>query len=296
MHSTASRVSAPCRSAFQRASGQRRKGQAFSAATAHRRDVALLPLASLLLGLPANAEEATDESEQLAKDALEAYNAKDLYKAWQLYSKLVSLEPEKPVWLERRGQVQVDRKQFKEAILDFNAAEACYQRTVDPKYVSLGLVSNRALAHEGLDEWTQAIADYDKVRPLFGLQQLAAFLTRHCGLVQAENCHTQIEGRLLCRSRAHDRCSTSYPFATRCTKLHPAQMRQHARALYNTTSASKYESFQGRTPVQALMFAGELGFNIPYVLNSRGNCYSSLATLVRSLLLLQTSYSPESWL
>lgn len=101
--------------------------------------------------------------DDLASRAIDAYNQKMLPEANQLYTKIISLEPNAPVWLERRGQVLVDLKRFDDAIGDFNAAEGLYQRTVDANYVSLGLLSNRALANEGLYRWDAAIADYDKV-------------------------------------------------------------------------------------------------------------------------------------
>jgi tetratricopeptide (TPR) repeat protein len=161
---------------------------------AHRRQTLVLPSSAALLAFWAQTAFAEDV-EQLANDAMDAYNKKDLDKAYNIYSKIMRLETDTPVWAERRGQVQVDMKRFNEAIQDFNDAEEGYRRTIDPQYVSLGLLSNRALAHEGLDQWNEAIADYDK----------------------------------------------------------------------------------------ALAFAGELGFNIPYVLNSRGNCHASLAALVRCI-------------
>lgn len=66
--------------------------------------------------------------------------------------------------IERRGQVLLDLKRFEEAIADFDDAETGYHATVDPKYVSLGLLSNRALAYEGLYQWAEALRDYNDVR------------------------------------------------------------------------------------------------------------------------------------
>lgn len=132
--------------------------------------------------------------EKLALDAINAYNAKELPKAYKLYSEIASIEPENPVWVERRGQVAVDMKLFSDAIRDFDHAEAMYKKVIGEGYVSLGLMSNRALAYEGLYQWRDAIRDYD----------------------------------------------------------------------------------------QALQYASQVGYSIPYVLNSRGNCHSSLAAEAES--------------
>ena len=99
--------------------------------------------------------------EELAQRAINAYNARELQLSYELYTEVVRLEPASPVWLERRGQVLVDLKRFGEAVTDFDTAEKMYRITVDPKYVSLGLLSNRALAYEGLYNWRSAIVDYD---------------------------------------------------------------------------------------------------------------------------------------
>lgn len=123
-----------------------------------------LPLPALLLALPTCALADEASIDDLAGQALDAYNKRELQKAYELYSKLIDRESDKPVWSERRGQVAVDLKRFTDAISDFDQAEAAYRNTVDPTYVSLGLLSNRALAHEGLYQWDEAIANYDKVR------------------------------------------------------------------------------------------------------------------------------------
>ena len=62
------------------------------------------------------------------------------------------------MWYERRAQVQVDLKRFKPAVDDFNKAVSLY----DPDYRSLGLLSNRALAYEGMSDWESAVRDYSE--------------------------------------------------------------------------------------------------------------------------------------
>ena len=55
-------------------------------------------------------------------------------------------------------QVYLDLKQFQNAITDFNTAQ-----TRSPEnYISLGLLGNRGLAHEGLSLWKNAIEDYTR--------------------------------------------------------------------------------------------------------------------------------------
>jgi hypothetical protein len=79
---------------------------------------------------------------------------------------------------------------------DFDSAEAMYRAT-DATYISLGLLTNRGLAYEGMYKWREALSNYDE-------------------------------------------------------------------AVYQSS---------------------ELGYSIPYILNSRGNCHASLAALVRSCAL-----------
>jgi tetratricopeptide (TPR) repeat protein len=84
------------------------------------------------------------------------------------FNRIIVRDASNPVWLERRGQVHVDMKLFENAIDDFNAAERMYRDTVDPTYVSLGLLTNRGLAYEGLYMWKEALRDYDEVRQALG--------------------------------------------------------------------------------------------------------------------------------
>lgn len=67
----------------------------------------------------------------LASYAFQAYNEKDLNRALEYFNKVVARDPN-PVWLERRGQVLVDMKQFEEALDDFNRAESLYRYDTVP--------------------------------------------------------------------------------------------------------------------------------------------------------------------
>lgn len=95
-------------------------------------------------------------SPDLQVQAIQAYRERNLPEALRLFDAIVDLDPENPVWYERRGQVHLDLKQFREAIADFDTAQA---RSPD-NYISLGLLGNRGLASEGLSLWKDAIRDY----------------------------------------------------------------------------------------------------------------------------------------
>lgn len=143
--------------------------QLHAKASLDRRDVLLLssvlPLCSSGSAIAAEATEVEGQIEVLATAALKAYSDNDLPRAREYFDKIVAKEPSNPVWLERRGQVFVDMKLFGEAIDDFNAAESMYSAQSNGTYASLGLLSNRALAYEGLYKWKEAVDDYSQVWP-----------------------------------------------------------------------------------------------------------------------------------
>jgi hypothetical protein len=129
-----------------------------------RRDVlagCVALLSALALAPTATAADIVDTGgymsfEELEARARAAYRAKRLDEARDLLTRIIGMEPEDGTWRERRAQVLVDLKQFQAAIEDFDAAEGLY----DKDYKSLGLLSNRALAREGLSDWTGAVRDY----------------------------------------------------------------------------------------------------------------------------------------
>lgn len=94
----------------------------------------------------------------LERRAKSAYYARDLSGALDALTAIIELEPEEPVWRERRGQVYVDLKRFEDAIVDYDFAEKKYEK----EYRSLGMLSNRALAYEGLSRWREAIENYSE--------------------------------------------------------------------------------------------------------------------------------------
>ena len=129
-----------------------------------RRDVlagCVALLSALALAPTATAADIVDTGgymsfEELEARARAAYRAKRLDEARDLLTRIIGMEPEDGTWRERRAQVLVDLKQFQAAIEDFDAAESLY----DKDYKSLGLFSNRALAREGLLDWSGAVRDY----------------------------------------------------------------------------------------------------------------------------------------
>lgn len=72
----------------------------------------------------------------LASYAFQAYNEKDLQRARDYFSRIISRDSN-PVWLERRGQVLVDMKEFNEALDDFNRAELLYRYSPPPFLINL---------------------------------------------------------------------------------------------------------------------------------------------------------------
>ena len=96
--------------------------------------------------------------EELESRARTAYREKRLEDALDYLTRIIALEPDDGQWYERRAQVLVDLKRFELALADFDAAVERYE----PEYKSLGLLSNRALAHEGLYEWEAAAKDYSE--------------------------------------------------------------------------------------------------------------------------------------
>ena len=125
---------------------------------------------ALALALAAPRARATATTTDDAFDALErrakrAYEARDLQRAREALTAIIAIEPETPEWRERRAQVLVDMKLFEDAVADYDEAERMYGAKYDDgttTYKSLGMLSNRALAYEGLSRWDAAIADYSE--------------------------------------------------------------------------------------------------------------------------------------
>jgi tetratricopeptide (TPR) repeat protein len=102
-----------------------------------------------------------DEVEARAKAS---YRRRELDSSLDALSELVAREPLEPLWRERRAQVLLDLKRFEDSIADFDFAV----KLQPPGYVSLGLLTNRALACEGLGRLEEADAGYSTSIQLAG--------------------------------------------------------------------------------------------------------------------------------
>ena len=95
---------------------------------------------------------------ELEAYAKASYRRRELEEALAALSELVSREPEEPVWRERRAQVLLDLRRFADSVAEFDAASS----RQPAGFSSLGLLSNRALALEGLARYSEAEADYSR--------------------------------------------------------------------------------------------------------------------------------------
>ena len=116
-----------------------------------------------LFRAPSSVAEATDALSELPFDELEQrarafYYRRELEDSLDALTELTRREPTTAVWRERRAQVLLDLKRFEDAIAEFETAT----RLQPADYVSLGLLSNRALAYEGLGRYAEADADYSR--------------------------------------------------------------------------------------------------------------------------------------
>jgi len=117
------------------------------------------------LVIPRRAVAADDGTAALAAlqaEAASAFAAQDFATAEACLSKLIALDasPRRLEWLEGRAQVRVDAKRFKEALEDFDAALSA-ELDDDASGTGARLHAGRALAHEGLYQWEQALVDYN---------------------------------------------------------------------------------------------------------------------------------------
>ena len=130
-------------------------------ATTSRRALALAFALTTVVRKPAKSRATTDEDDKfnaLERVAKASYDARDLASSYDALTSIIAMEPNDGVWRERRAQVLVDMKRFREAIEEYDEAKA---RSA-PEYRSLGALANRALAHEGLMEWDEAIDSYSE--------------------------------------------------------------------------------------------------------------------------------------
>lgn len=103
------------------------------------------------------------EISDLEDAAALSYANREFADTVQKLNELVDRQPDSPRWYEMRAQVLVDGKEFKAALQDFDTAISLYPGgTID----EARLLSGRALAWEGIDEWPKALIDYDRALSL----------------------------------------------------------------------------------------------------------------------------------
>eukprot|EP00250_Pteridium_aquilinum_P015651 c22681_g3_i2 orf=49-879(+) len=90
-----------------------------------------------------------------ALDPNQSHPERSLKEACKIFDTIVALDPDHTEWLEARGQVRIDAKQFEEAVSDFT-------EVVRRNPTNFKAYSGRALAYEGLAEWENAVQDYTK--------------------------------------------------------------------------------------------------------------------------------------
>lgn len=82
----------------------------------------------------------------------------------ELLTELIERSPRDPKWLEARGQVFIDAKDFLAALNDYNLAIQLTPKSLGADMARL--ISGRALAYEGMSRWEDALGDYDTAMDL----------------------------------------------------------------------------------------------------------------------------------
>lgn len=142
-----------------------------------------------------------------------AYRAKRLDEALDLLTRIIALEPEDGAWYERRAQVLVDLKRFEPAVDDFNTAVSLYE----PDYRSLGLLSNRALAYEGLSDWEAAVRDYSEaIRLSRDIGGVPPYVLNSRGNALVRTRHRAARARVCVRTRSCVFCRDAWSY--RCSR------------------------------------------------------------------------------
>lgn len=163
--------------------GLQKSSRSRCAAVDRRHALLVAPVALFLATRPAFAVEVSDATPfaELESRAKRAYAERRLEDALAALTELVQREPSEPVWRERRAQVYLDLKRFQDSLDEFEAAV----KLQPANFVSLGLLGNRALAHEGLSQWDEAAADvrYDEHTSHLSL---SSFFSSHFSSCQYE--------------------------------------------------------------------------------------------------------------
>ena len=118
------------------------------------------------LALPPRAPASESPTAALQREATEAYELADFPRAYRALSRLCDEDPaNRAKWLEGRAQVGVDLKKFNASVADYGALLSPLDARGNPAPLDGGAAARfhagRALAHEGLYQWAEALEDYE---------------------------------------------------------------------------------------------------------------------------------------
>jgi tetratricopeptide (TPR) repeat protein len=100
----------------------------------------------------------------LQEAAFAAYANRDFRAATDALTAILQRDGANPRWWEMRAQVLVDGKNFEAALSDF---QATLQRLPESELTARArIIAGRALAHEGLSQWEEALQDYSNAMEL----------------------------------------------------------------------------------------------------------------------------------
>ena len=127
---------------------------------------AALALFGSALAFPPRAPASESPTAALQREATDAYELADFPRAYRALSRLCDEDPaNRAKWLEGRAQVGVDLKKFNASVTDYGALLSPLDARGNPAPLDSGAAARfhagRALAHEGLYQWAEALEDYE---------------------------------------------------------------------------------------------------------------------------------------
>ena len=137
------------------------------------------------LALPPRAPASESPTAALQREATEAYELADFPRAYRALSRLCDEDPaNRAKWLEGKAQVGVDLKMFQASVEDYAALLSPLDARGNPAPLDGGAAARfhagRALAHEGLYQWAEALEDLGMARTGGGFAWLGAAGTSAC--------------------------------------------------------------------------------------------------------------------
>ena len=127
--------------------------------TSRRAALRVGTLAVVALSAPARARAASDaDADALRRILLESFDAQEFGRALEAAARLRTLEPGLE-WTEAVATISIDAKKFKEAV---EAYDEALTLCGDDAGAKARVVAGRALAYEGLYDFSSALRDYDE--------------------------------------------------------------------------------------------------------------------------------------